>query len=371
MCNSYLCIPFIYLYRLLVYYCSSCFAHKKMKKEPFEDQIRHLHRGGGGWFEHLLSSRMVVRDLFYILLSYRLKNNRHKHRDLKGVVQHLSENISANGQVPWCYDYHWISKAKYLYTFDGKRVGDANAQYLIMLWWLVEDNPPLADEMYVYALRAWHWINDQILEGRFYEETSWEHSLEHESISLLSNVFVIQAIRCMELISMTARQKRQQELCVRKHDQFKSIWVSEIYKTQETLPRILAVYWNIVPISFIASFNQSLGINMVCLRTSGPVISVPTTRSIIHGCSDQFTTVVWPFVGFLWIAVCVNKQKYDIAREWWVAYLEFHHQPTLYDMYECDSLKPVRRAFLRASQGHGVTLAMYCASHDLITPTLV
>jgi hypothetical protein len=365
------CVPFIYLFRLIVYLCGACFKHRSFVKEPFREQLMS-NRLDGGWYTNYYKKIISTRDVFYILLAQRFINKRDK-RVICKFIKRLCNDITADGQVPWKYRTNWHGALVPVYMHNGVKVDDANAQFLIMLWWLVEENKQLAGELYIYALRVWHWIENHIKEDIFYESigASWETTRVHDGYLLLTNVLTIHCIRCMELISMTRKDKRQQELCVTKHDKFKSRWVAEIYKTQETLPRILAVHWNIVPTSFIDSFNQTLQFQRVPLRTPGPIMDVNTVESRIYGYSDQYTSVVWPWIGFLWIVTCIGKNKQDIARGWWTSYLEFHHGTTLYDMYEPTTNKPVRRAFLKASPHHSVTLATYLAAEHHMTDILV
>jgi hypothetical protein len=365
------CVPFIYLFRCIVYYCTGCFRHQPFLKEPFSGQLQR-NRLDGGWYTDYYQTFVCTRDVFYVLLAKRFYNT-HDKREISKFVTRLCQDITADGQVPWGYTINWYSALKPVYTHNNITVADANAQFLIMLWWMVEEKRKEAEKYYIYALRAWHWIENHIKDDTFHEPigASWENTRAHDGFLLLTNVFVIKCIRCMELISMTRKDKRQLQLCIAKHNKFKSKWVAEIYKTQETLPRILAVHWNIVPTSFIESFNQTLQFERVPLRTSGPIIDITTTESSIYGYSDKHTTVVWPWVGFLWIATCVEKKKEDIARGWWTSYLEFHHAKTLYDMYESTTNKPVRRAFIKASPCHSVTLAMYLAADHCTSDILV
>jgi hypothetical protein len=141
--------------------------------------------------------------------------------------------------------------------------------------------------------------------------------------------------------------------------------VPEIYKTQETLPRILAVRWNMVQDNFIQSFNAQISNIYVPLVLDGPLVPKSTWVSHIKGADDQFISIIWPWVGFLWILTLAQKSKSDAVRAWRTAYMGYGHSETLYDMYSPNTFKPVRRAFLKANAMHALTIALQQVADEL------
>jgi hypothetical protein len=178
---------------------------------------------------------------------------------------------------------------------------------------------------------------------------------------------MIQTIRCMELLSLFAKDDRKQRKFKKLHDRCMSTWIPEIYKTQEVLPRILAVTFGIVPRSFIKSFNQEIQSMWIPTRLKGPLQQKTTFDSWIYGYSDEHDTVIWPWVGMLWMLVLKHRQMDDIANGWWISYIEFHNPETLYDMYSPITKLPLRRAFLKAQPCHSLTIAMQIIVRKCLT----
>ena len=242
-----------------------------------------------------------------------------------------------------------------------------------MVWWLFEKHPALVNRLFLHCQRAWRWLQHYIKHDTLEEplEASWETTREHDGVLLITNVFLCQATRHMELISIMQSDKKNETQFKNMHDKLLTKWVPEIYKTQETLPRILAILWNIVPENFLMSFQEQLIQPWVPLRTHGPTSVKTTLRSRVYGYSDQHTHIVWPWIGFLWICILVKRHKKGLAHGWWNSYMTFHAEKTLYDMYSPEFGTPVRRAFLKANASHSQTLALHIAAKNALEETPV
>lgn len=357
MCRNIICLPFILLYRYTVHVCLCFFQHN-----PEELQLCELRNNNGGWWRDQRRQSVSVRDSFYIFMTHKLENKLvPKH--LVKFLRRLSKLMTNNGQIPWKIQSSWFGEEVPIYVSHRKavRVIDANMQFIIMTWWLYETDPGIVHSLYLHCLRAWQWLDVSIANEAIHEpiDASWETSRKHKGRLLLTNVLAIQTIRSMELLSMTEHDKRRQTQFIKMHEKWLSVWIPEIYKTQETLPRILAVYFGIVQRSFVKSFNQAIQSVWIPCRVDGPIQSEITSHAWIHGYADQHNTVIWPWIGFLWILVLKKRGLHDIADSWWTSYMEFHNIPHLYDMYSQETGKPVIRAFLKAQPNHALTMVLH------------
>jgi hypothetical protein len=310
-----------------------------------------------------------VRDTFYVLLGLKLRKRGFKELIL--FIQRLADDMNSKGQVPCRYEYSWFYGDTPCYLSKRSEIPeiDANIYFLIMAGWLVEPGETkILRSLFLNFQRAYEWIDVYHCQDTIYEplDASWEYTLNHKGHLLLTNIIYIQAIRSMELIAMVNKNNELLKTCQIKHGIYIEKWQPELYRTQEVLPRILGVYWNMVPYNFLMSFNQSLPATLVPLRTNGPIKTKKTFHSWIRGKSDLHDTIIWPFIGFLWISILAEKMKKDVARGWWASYTEFHKPKILYDIYYHDTLMPINRAFLKAKPTHAVTVSMYTTAKHLI-----
>ena len=104
----------------------------------------------------------------------------------------------------------------------------------------------------------------------------------------------------MELLACVLKYRQQDIFCA--HKQVLLKWVPEIYKTQETLPRILSIYWNMVPTDFIQSFDQELQCSIIPLRTAGPMIDKTTWSAWLF--AARFTHNSCLAMGWLFVYMC-------------------------------------------------------------------
>lgn len=365
-----MCFPFILCYRCIVCFFPQCFKQRETAIDDFDACLAELQKYSGGWFRDNRCRYVSVRDTFYI---YLIQSNRCTTNKLEQFLHKLVRNMSNNGHVPWCFKEHWLGDERALYNNERVPVVDANMQFIIMAQWLYEIDSKQAHFLYLYVQRAWQWLAISIANDTLYEKVgaSWETSRQHNGVLLLSNVLMIQTLRSMELIHMYEKNIRQQQLFVKMHERAVSTWTPEIYKTQETLPRILAVHFNIVPRTFIKSFNQEIQSVWIPCRVEGPIKNTATTTAWVRGYADQHDTVIWPWIGFLWILVLHKNDMRDIAASWWTSYMEFHKPDNLYDIYDQETGKPVRRAFLQGHTSHALTIATWLAVRDKISDNLI
>ena len=108
---------------------------------------------------------------------------------------------------------------------------------------------------------------------------------------------------------------KTKDLCIQRYGKFIEKLQPQLYRTQEVLPRILGICWNMVPDAFLPSFNQDIDSNTwIPLRTDGPVEIATTMRSMILGRSDIHTQIIWPFVGFLWIIILEKEDTMNLQK---------------------------------------------------------
>lgn len=366
----FVCTPCIFLFRCIVAISPCCFKHRVKTTEPFDIQLQLNKKRDGGYFTNYYRTRITTRDTFYTLFALRLR--RKGQENMIKYVERLAKYMTASGQVPAGFFTSWLDEYPF-YMFENVPIVDANLFFLIMVWWCYEHHEKRVKKLFLHCQRAWHWIDTYISLTTMHEPigASWEFTRKHGGYTLLTNVLLIQAMRSMEMIYCVNKDQINQQLLVKKHDTFIAKWTPEIYKTQETLPRILAIYWNMVPRNFIDSFNQELQCTYVPLRTAGPVKDAITSEAWIYGQSDLHTAVIWPWIGFLWICVLAERHKQNLAQSWWTSYMEYHHARTLYSIYSKETGLPLRRAFVKAMPAHSVTLAMHMAAHQCIHGTPV
>jgi hypothetical protein len=374
MCNVVcLQVPCVLFYRLIVWTFSCIFKTSNPAIVNMDRQFEFLLDRKGGWWQHYYQQRISVRDNFYIFLALRFKKG--GHQELEQFLDRLTNLMTNEGQIPYEIIPSWYNGPVALY--NSKRcdtpVVDANLQYIIMVHWLHKHNPKKASKLYLYCQRAWQWLDVNIVNDTLHEEidASWETSRKHNGVLLLTNILMIKTIRCMELLSMYANDERKQRKFVKMHEQCVAKWLPEIYKTQEVLPRILAVHFGIAPRSFIQSFNESIHSVWIPCRLNGPIQQQTTLHSRIYGYNDQHDSVVWPWIGMLWILVLNSKGFKELANAWWVSYIEFHRPETIYDMYSQETKLPLRRAFLKGQPCHTLSIAMQIIVQKQLTKQTV
>ena len=367
-CLDICCLPFIYIYRCIIWLCPCMFHIRYSSYEPFDIQLQNNRCREGGWFSDDYQNFVSTRDTFYVLIG--LKMRRKGNPETLKFVQRLSKTLTADGQVASGFQYHWMSSQP-IYTDQNSHqmTVDANIMFIIMVWWCHEQYNEEIHKYYLFCQRAMHWLDTFAHNNILHEPmgASWEYTRQHDGKLLLTNVLMTQAIRSMELIACSLKDKRLEQIYRDRHRHWLSKWQNEVYKTQETLPRILAVYWNMVPTIFIRSFNQEINTPHVSLRTPGPIKPASMLRDRIYGRGDLHQTVVWPWIGFFWTALLASRGEKLMARRWWTAYIEMHHSKTLYNIYDKDTGLPIRRAFLKAMPAHSLTIAMQMAANQLLT----
>ena len=358
-------VPFVLFYRFVIWSCLCLFNARNPAVVNIDRQFEFLIDIKGGWWQNYYQQRISVRDNFYIFLALRFKNG--GHQELEKFVDRLTNLMTNDGQIPYEILPSWYHGHTAVYNSIrcNTPVIDANLQYIIMVCWLYEHNPKKAMTLYLHCQRAWQWLDVNIINDTFHEEidASWETSRKHNGMLLLTNILMIKTIRCMELLSMHSNDERKRRKFVKMYEKCVAKWLPEVYKTQEVLPRILAVQFGISPRSFIQSFNQSIHYVWIPCRLEGPIKQETTTHSWIYGYEDKHDTVVWPWIGMLWILVLKSKGFDELANSWWISYIEFHRPETIFDMYSADTKLPLRRAFLKAQPCHTLSLAMQIIVH--------
>jgi len=365
--NECLSIPFILCARVIVHFFPCLYKHKKYFKSTLEGQLNTCKSRKGGYWSGAQRKRICTRENFYVFLGETGKTH---NKDMKTFVNRLSENMNRKGQVPYSWEPHWWAGEEPQYRSKIKEVSviDSNMFFIILIWELHERQENIT-ELYLPAQRAFKWLEKYIAEDTIYEpvDSSWETTIRHNGHLLLTNIIMTKAIRAMELIAVVRRDDRIRKKCIKMYTKFIEKWQPELYRTQECLPRILGVCWNIVPSTFLMSFNQEIqkkDYTWIPLRVKGPVEINKTYSSRIKGISDLHTEIIWPFVGFLWIVICSKKLKRDVAFHWWQSYMDFHAPRTLHNIYDPISGKPVRRAFLKAEGTHAATISMFFAARN-------
>jgi len=365
--------PFILFYRCIVAVCCCCFKQRDRPVENIEQCLDELKSSTGGWFRDSRRTHVSIRDTFYIFMVQHACDELDTDH-VFALLQHMSQNMTNEGQVPWCFTRHWFGDEMAVYKNLNKTVVDANMQFIIMVWWLYHRDYEKVRSLYLHCRRAWQWLDIQVANDTVYEPVgggSWEDSRQHKGVLLLTNVMYIHTIRSMELLHTAEHEERKVVQFRKRHERAVSTWMPEIYKTQETLPRILAVHFGIVPESFVKSFNQEIQSAWIPCRVAGPVPNIPTYEAWVCGYPDKHDTLIWPWIGFLWIIVLHRKKEHELANAWWTSYLNFHKPKNLYDIYSPDSCKPVRRAFLKGHANHALTIATWCAAKYMTMEDLI
>ena len=355
------------MYRCMVWGCYCCFSHRAKYYSTLKDQLESRRAYQGGWYENVQRSFISTRDTFFILMAKRARKDQDTKKLEKLFLERLRLSLTKFGHVPWGFETHWFNNDTPVYYKDGVPVVDANAQFIIMAYQYCQADSIINEALWLASQRAWEWLTSYIDNSVFIEPVgaSWAYSLEHDGHVLLTNVYVCQAARSMELLAYLNQDNTRARHFQKIHEKFTSHIVPDIYKTQETLPRILAVRWNIVRTNFIKSFNAQISNVYIPLVLDGPLVPKSTWISHIRGTEDQFTSIIWPWVGFLWIMTLVEKNQIDAVRAWRTAYMGYGNSETLYDMYSPRTFKPVRRAFLQANAMHALTIALQQVADEL------
>jgi hypothetical protein len=369
-CFDVCCIPCILLFRFATWICPCLFNTRLTTSDPFDVQLQSNRCTEGGWYTDYYATRVCTRESFYTLLALRLRRKGHLY--VKRFVERLAGSMTADGQIPSGFTYSWMSHAPVYASFQTRQLTvDANMFFILMVWWCHDKYPDTVRKYYLHCQRAMHWLETFAHNRTVYEPigASWEYTRQHDGVMLLTNTLMVQTVRSMELIACVMKDDRVQKQYEIEHGHWLDKWQVEIYKTQETLPRILALYWNMVPGNFIQSFNQGIQQPHVPVRTAGPITAAVMMRDRLYGRGDLHTEVVWPWIGFFWASLLASRNHMDAAQGWWTAYIEMHHSNTLYDIYDVTSGHPVRRAFLKAMPAHSLTLAMQMSANQLLTGT--
>lgn len=374
--NCYLCLVSVpvWIWRAIVSFCTCIYKPKTHFKAGLIDQMQSCHSRRGGYWTGSYRRTIDTRECFYTFLGS--IDREADKEELQKFVSRLAQDMNTKGQVPARYDAHWFGREipRYRSKISEEPIVDSNMFFIILLWAMYDRYQLSIGKYYIAAQRAYQFLDKYVAEDTFYEPTgaSWETTREHTNNLLLTNVIMTKTIRCMELIAMVQKDHRLKTLCIERYAKFVKKIQPELYRTQEVLPRVLAIHWNIMPTNFLPSFNQEIETNTwIPLRTKGPVEMPRTTRSIIFGRSDMHAEIIWPFVGFLWIVILEEKCKHHLAKKWWVSYMDFHAPRTLHDMYEPLKGKPIRRAFLTSEACHVSTISLYLAAKRRIEEAML
>ena len=270
-CSECIRIPFVFIFRCMVHYMHCCFRHTVDMKVDLSDQLRQNNCRRGGFFTNYYHTEVTTRDTFYTLLGL-MFSRKGTEKALK-FFHRLSRDMSADGQIPYAYRSSWSGNVP-IYMNGNVPVIDANMYYIIIAWRCYESFQRRLNTITCTCQRAYRWLETFVFKDTMNEPlgASWEDTIKHDGPVLLTNVLHIQTIRCMELLACVLKDSRQQDIFVTKHKKALAKWVPEIYKTQETLPRILSIYWNMVPADFVQSFDQELQCPFMPLRTAGPIV---------------------------------------------------------------------------------------------------
>ena len=355
-------VPFIFAYRGLFACLPKITCRSAGRSVPFDVQLSSNRHEKGGWYRSSTERSVVTRETFYTLLALKFCK-----RDVEYVAEYvlyLSKHMSSAGQIPWKCTESWSGTMTPCYTCNTNPVVDATAQFIIMVSWLYDCKPNIVKKLYLHTRRAHEWLQTFMKDNLFLEPptSSWETTRQFDQgYMLTTNVLVCQSLRAMELICLVLRESTQQKQMEALHTAVKVQVQEQLFRTQEVLPRILGVYWNILPENFWRSFNQELKYP-IPLLTSGPLSYPSTWSSWLYGHDDEHTTLLYPWLGFFWIALLTQRSQHQTAGTWWDFYSDFHSERTVYDMYTPEKMIPVRRAFFQSQSSHSLTLAMYQAA---------
>jgi len=351
--------PFVFLirgaYKILPKFSLSS------QNKPFDQQLlsnRHL----GGYFTGDRHQKISTRDTFYTLMGMRFLSQ----NVTEEYIELLAKHMNAKNQVPAYFTETMFGTIVPHYKEKGYEIVDSTAIFIILLEWLMQSRSQTVKRLYLHAQRAMQYLETFIKDDVFYEPKngSWENTRQYtDSSGLTTSVLVCQAMRSLELISMNSGNKARQQHYVKSHTRFIQHLKVKLFQSQETLPRMLAIYWSMMPSSFWRSFDQELDLT-IPLITDGPLTYPSTWESWLYGIDDEHSTLVYPWIGYFWIAILGRKLKTEQAKEYFREYSEFHSEITLFSAYDQLSLTPVRRAFLSASSAHSITLSMYMAARD-------
>ena len=354
-------LPVTLFSRVTTRLCNLCTENHPPTSCELDRQLTVTLCRKGGWYRGYDRRTVSTRDTLYIFLGQTLAHNCVNDPDhLSLFVRRLADSMTNDGHVPYEFYTSWYygDTPTYRSKLCKVPVIDSNMYFIMMVWWLQKSNPTLVRKLNLHCQRAWQWLNTFIRTDTLYEpvDASWETSRQHTGHLLLTNVLLIQTVRCMELIALKQSDDRHMKLYRKRHGRLLERWSAEIYKTQETLPKIIAVAFAMVPSAFTLSFNQQLPADRVALWVDGPIAFKHTTHAMVYGYDDQHHTVHWPWVGFLWMLVLIKRGRKDVARHWWDSYRPFHNPDTLYDMYCGPS--PLNRAYLKSMPCHSLTIAL-------------
>lgn len=337
--------------------------------KPFDQQLVSNQKSGG-YFTGSNHKKISTRENFYTFVALRFQNQNVSVEYIKLLATYMN----AKNQIPAYFTENmWGEKIPH-YVENGYEIVDSNAIFLILLEWLSESHNQTAQSLFVTAQRAMQYLDIFIKDDVFFEPNfgSWENTrLPTKHSGLTTSVLVCQAIRSLEMLAMQTGNKSIMKKCVEKHTRFLKKLCVKLYQTQETIPRMLAVYFNMVPSGFWRSFDQEFQLDIIPLITPGPIQYHCTWESWVYGTNDQHTTLLYPWITYFWICILGKKGKVKMAKEYFNELQDLHLEPTIYSAYEPDTLRPVLRAFLNSEPSHSLTLAMYTFARDICEETVV
>jgi len=358
-------VPFILLYRS-VYACTPQLLSKPDHSVcPFSTQLKMNECKRGGWYTNNEHRTVLTRETFFTIMALKFCKEDVPH--IEKYIERLSKHMTSDGQVPWKFTETWMGEEVPHYTNNNKEVVDANAQFLILLECLYDTRSKTLKRLYLHARRAFQWLEKFMKNYEFYEDygCSWGNTIKHSGYVLLTNVLVCKSIHSMEIICMSQGDNIQHKLMIKTHGKFKESLQKKLYTSQEVLPRMLAIHWNILPQStFCDSFNQELKYP-IPLLTPGPVLPSTTWDSWLYGVDDIHTSLLYPWIGLLWINILFKMYKTELAKNWWEKYSSYDSDSTLYDIYSPMNMIPIERAFLKSHSCHSLTLSMFIAAKQM------
>jgi hypothetical protein len=331
--------------------------------KPFKQQLVS-NKIFGGYFTGSNHKIISTRENFYTCLGLQFLNQNVSVE----YVELLAKHMNAINQIPAYFTENMWGKLIPHYKQNGYEIVSSNAIFLILLEWLSESHNQTSQALFLTAQRAMQYIEQFIKDDVFFEPDfgCWENTRKPTNMSgLTSSVLVCRAIRSLEMLAMKSGNKTIQKKCVEKHTRFLKKLRVLLFQTQETLPRMLAVYFNMMPSSFWRSFDQEFKFDLIPLLTPGPIEYQSTWESWIYGMDDQHTTLIYPWITYFWIGILGSKGKTGMAKEYFDELWDLHSEPTIFSVYETKTLQPVSRAFLKSDPAHSTTLAMYLFARDI------
>lgn len=372
-------IPIIFLLRIIIYTGKNTIAifknkNLKLTEKTLSTQLSENYKKEGGYMAgsgHY--ANVWTRDSFFALMAPIPE----KEERLRLFANRLKTNINLEGQIPFTFNKVYylpsiifntqIKRNGVLVSYKdekyGKKVMDANAQYIIITHeaFLINQNKEWLQSHFEVLEKSINWYNNHLKNGLIYEEAfgSWEDTLLHNGNIAFTNVLYLESLKRMDLICKTLEkpsnyletyQQKYEKIFQLVKDQQDTVSVSlmAIWTSDEKITDIMKEMLKRYP-------KQMVPNRWPVMETSKTMLAVR-----IIGQGHYHRNWRWSWVGCLWCYALAKRGFIQESKGIFKKYQNaFQTYGTIHEVYDPETEKPINISFYSSEKSFSEGIGMY------------